>query len=146
MKYRIAGYGGAHDEAGARIVDEHGNYVLTTPSLKANAPEHWKTYYDTNILVLNALNGYQPMLDALKLVDGVIHSAIPENGDAHDKACQAVRSAMALAEGLMWVARLVEGEWCVVDVFSGEAQACDSMATAKAEAENLNAIYRHNRR
>ncbi len=63
MKYRIAGFGGAHDEAGARIEDENGNYVLTTPPLKANTPEHWKAYYDNNHMVLNALNGHDKLKD-----------------------------------------------------------------------------------
>jgi hypothetical protein len=142
MKYRIAGYAGQHEEAGARIEDETGKRMITTPMLEANTPEHWKAYHNRNTLILNALNGHQPMLDALKLVDGVIHSAIPENGDAHDKACQAVRSSMIIAEGLMWGFKLVEGEWCIVDMFTGETQVCESMIVAKDEAKRLNDIYR----
>lgn len=142
MKFRIAGYGGQHEEAGARIEDEAGNRVLTTPSLKGNTPALWKAYHDNNTMILNALNGHQPMLDALRLVDRVIHSAIPEPGAPHDEACKAVRSSMIIAEGLMWGFSLIKGEWCVVDISTGEAQVCDSMDMAKAETKRLNDIYR----
>jgi len=44
--WRIAGYGGEHDEAGASIRTDKGEQVCSTASVSWQAsPEHWQAYY-----------------------------------------------------------------------------------------------------
>ncbi len=98
MKYRIAGYGGQHEEAGARIVDQDHKRVLTTPALESNTEAGWRAYHERNRLILNALNGHEPMIGALKTAKGVIESEYPEDQWA-DRGVPKINKAL-LAAGL----------------------------------------------
>jgi hypothetical protein len=67
--WRIAGYAGQHDEAGAYIVDATGEHAASTTSLARNTPEGWQQYYQRANLVAAAPEMAQMLLEMHQNLD-----------------------------------------------------------------------------
>jgi hypothetical protein len=65
--WKIKGYGGQHDEAGAYIVDANGDHAASSPYLRCNTPEAWKEYQAKAYVIAAAPQMYEALLATRRL-------------------------------------------------------------------------------
>lgn len=64
----LAGYAGQHDEAGAAIKDDKGNFITTTSSVRNN---NWQEYFANAKLITAAPELLEALQDMVKMYEKV---------------------------------------------------------------------------
>jgi hypothetical protein len=102
LPWRIQGWAGEHDEAGASIVDADGRHVASTyGGLQERSPiVEWRRYRATPRLIVTAVNAHAELIEALRaLVDLNYAQGSPLGDYGHVASARALLARVEKEEG-----------------------------------------------
>lgn len=91
--WKIAGYAGEHDEAGASIKDAKGEFVCSTARISRNTPEGWARYEANARLIVAAPELLESLKAVLRTADPIEDKEWAAQEDAIAQAIIAIRKA-----------------------------------------------------